>query len=419
MIEKLAQTVAELPPGIIKAKTSTEDAASADDHLFRQALFKKVKTTSGNAVPAIDAFFDNLTATSVRGDVDAARALRRIIHHRQQQDGAAAAQSKRENSPIAAALLRQKRLADVAHLVGGLAFLAMLPALKEQAEAAYRPFQLRSSMVPFGLDLGPACEAIAKHARRERKRRPKGDYEVGYGKPPLQTRFTAENNPARRRKAASAWDALDCSLHKPVTLTRSNGDKTSTTRLRAAYDSLIRKAITGDRAARTEVLRRILDLSRKGLLSAPPCPHRVRHRQVSEEDRQCLSEGLAFTTHHVSREIIALFAKNFGADPGIVDHEYDALVAKARRSETRQAAQRHTADPGGRSTGGRAAEPAPAPKTNESGGSAPAPPTRTRTRAASPANPKHPTLPRARVPVVETPATSKTAHSIPGGKPRG
>ena len=454
MIEKLVQTIAELLPDLLRGKVDARDAVTADDDLFRGALFKEVITTSGTAIPAIDAFFDSLTASCARGDVGACRDIRRITQHRQQQDSAAE-NIGRENSPLAAAMRKQERLAAVAHLFGGLAYLAMLPAMKKQAEETYGPFQLQSGMVPFGLDLEPAREAVASYARRKRRQWPKGDYEVGFCKPPARTRFTAENNPARKRKVGSAWDAFDRSLHKPVTLTRSNGEKTISTRLRASYDSLIRKAIAGDRAARTEVIRQILVLSGKGMLSAPRKSRRTRRKPFSEELRQRLREVIVLIVNRLARETSQLFAANLGSKPGVVDYEYAAKVenerqdkqggtcdqdtsaqtgivtgaepVNAKRTRLRGATQAPAALKKTRPASLQSKKPNPAREAVEPNASTLVIPTRTQTRAVPPARNKpaasatsaYPTLPRAKMPVIVSSAAKKPKAGTPGRKPRG
>lgn len=89
------------------------------------------------------------------------------------------------------------------------------------------------------------------------KKPPQGPpYEVGYGKPPQQTRFqkgTSGNPTGRRRGSLNLATTLNQALKKKMTVTEDGRRKTITT-LEAAIKVLINKALKGDARALQQLL---------------------------------------------------------------------------------------------------------------------------------------------------------------------
>lgn len=78
--------------------------------------------------------------------------------------------------------------------------------------------------------------------------RPKGDYEVGYGKPPIHSRFKpgGVGNPKGRRKATtSVGQMLEDALMKKVTVEENGRSKTMTAQ-EYILRNLVRAAARGD-----------------------------------------------------------------------------------------------------------------------------------------------------------------------------
>lgn len=76
----------------------------------------------------------------------------------------------------------------------------------------------------------------------------RGDYKVGYGKPPEHTRFRPgqSGNPAGRPRAARNLSTLlESELKKPVTV-REGGSVRSVAKREALVASLVNKALQGD-----------------------------------------------------------------------------------------------------------------------------------------------------------------------------
>lgn len=76
---------------------------------------------------------------------------------------------------------------------------------------------------------------------------PEGDYEVGYGKPPKHTQFKKgqSGNPSgKAKKEASLRAALDKILNTKVSVAK-NGQQVRMTKLEAALEMLVQKAMQG------------------------------------------------------------------------------------------------------------------------------------------------------------------------------
>jgi hypothetical protein len=96
-----------------------------------------------------------------------------------------------------------------------------------------------------------------------KKKPPKGpDYEVGYGKPPLHSRFTKgqSGNPAGRAPGVpNTRGLIEKEGAEPITITE-NGIQKVVTKLEAAIKSLYQKALKGDVPA----LKTLLEADRTG-----------------------------------------------------------------------------------------------------------------------------------------------------------
>lgn len=104
-----------------------------------------------------------------------------------------------------------------------------------------------------------------KRTPRER-RQPKGDYAVGYARPPEHTRFPHQKNPNRSgRPKKELSEFLHKALYRLVTLTE-NGKRRRIPSLAALVESLTRLAIRGDAKARRdllEILKRYPDVVKR------------------------------------------------------------------------------------------------------------------------------------------------------------
>lgn len=115
------------------------------------------------------------------------------------------------------------------------------------------------------------------------------DYEVGYGKPPMEHRFqkghSRGNRKGRRRGSVNLKTDLQAELAERVTLTE-NGKPIRLTKQRALVKSLIIKGIKGDdRAAgkALDLLLRLVGMDDPG----------DTETEVSPEDQAILADYLA------------------------------------------------------------------------------------------------------------------------------
>ncbi len=96
---------------------------------------------------------------------------------------------------------------------------------------------------------------MAKRTRRSE--RPEGDYEVGYGKPPVATRFQKgqSGNPKGRPKGAQSFQALfKTILDSKVPIRDENGSRTVTVR-EALVRNPIKQALKGDSKTFTAIFK--------------------------------------------------------------------------------------------------------------------------------------------------------------------
>jgi hypothetical protein len=85
--------------------------------------------------------------------------------------------------------------------------------------------------------------------------RKRGDYEVGYGKPPVHTRFEKgrSGNPSGRKARLLSFDELMArELGKKITVTE-NGESRRITKQDAIVKRCVQKAIQGDLSAQKQV----------------------------------------------------------------------------------------------------------------------------------------------------------------------
>lgn len=142
-----------------------------------------------------------------------------------------------------------------------------------------------------------------------------GDYEVGYCKPPVATRFKPgqSGNPSGRRRKkepATLSEAFKAALLKPQWVA-INGKRVRMTRMDVIAERVVSDAMQGDRAARQDVLRQMQlidkferEHARKSVADTPVqvtlklgddrIEERIREREIEQilEERRRLEENL-------------------------------------------------------------------------------------------------------------------------------
>lgn len=85
---------------------------------------------------------------------------------------------------------------------------------------------------------------------------PRGDYEVGHGKPPVsgQIKPGERRNPNGRPKGSASVSSIDKGLDQKVTLT-TNGKRRKVDVTEALVTQMLNDALNGDRTARRDMLK--------------------------------------------------------------------------------------------------------------------------------------------------------------------
>ena len=110
-------------------------------------------------------------------------------------------------------------------------------------------------------------------------------YEVGYGKPPVQTRFRkgVSGNPKGRPRGKANWRTLLLKTMNEKVVINENGVRKTVTKLEAAFKQLVNKAASGD-------LRALQQLT--PLANAVEQTIELPTRSVSEDDAQIFQDFL-------------------------------------------------------------------------------------------------------------------------------
>jgi hypothetical protein len=107
------------------------------------------------------------------------------------------------------------------------------------------------------------------------------DYEVGYGRPPRETRFQPgkSGNPRGRPKAERhLGDALRDALHRKIVVVNGNGDKRNVLAVDHIFDGLVGDSARRDRAA----LRQLFFFIRHIHGGKPPDDRQQRDAEAAE-----------------------------------------------------------------------------------------------------------------------------------------
>ena len=112
----------------------------------------------------------------------------------------------------------------------------------------------------------------------------KSDYDVGYGKPPLETRFPKgkSGNPSGKRATVQSMaELVRAELNKLITVTE-NGKNRRITKHQAVAMRLVQKAMQGDHRAQKQVMEAVQEISTFPHLDGRPIEFTLK---LEEEDR--------------------------------------------------------------------------------------------------------------------------------------
>ena len=133
-------------------------------------------------------------------------------------------------------------------------------------------------------DLHPA----EYHADGRPKRRPTGDYEVGYAKPPASTRWPkgVSGNPKGKKPGVRNYATeLGEEMAELVTVESSNGKKRKISKLRANIKAIANKGANGNVAASRDVIHQYRTTFGDGTTAEGP-------RKLSNNDQTIIDQFL-------------------------------------------------------------------------------------------------------------------------------
>ena len=121
-----------------------------------------------------------------------------------------------------------------------------------------------------------------------------GDYEVGYGKPPRETRFAKgqSGNPRGRPSGAKNFKTLlSDALNEPVIVTE-NGGRRKVTKRQAIITQLVNRSATADFRAIKLLLDKLRDIERQTEQASPETAEfGEADQKVLEQIRSRFSKG--------------------------------------------------------------------------------------------------------------------------------
>jgi hypothetical protein len=123
------------------------------------------------------------------------------------------------------------------------------------------------------------------------------DYEVGYGRPPLHTRFKpgVSGNPSGRPKGATNLATLVQDLLNEPVVVNENGRRRKLSKLRAMIKQLINRSASGDLKAMQTLLRPMQDIARRGTAEPAETTFDAGDAKVLEQLKaRLLGVGLEF-----------------------------------------------------------------------------------------------------------------------------
>ena len=145
---------------------------------------------------------------------------------------------------------------------------------------------------------------------REHVAQTKGEYQIGYGKPPAGRRFQKgqSGNPTGRRRTKGLPELLVAALNAPVTVT-TEGERRKITKREAIVTQLVNKSATADLRATKMLIDMLKEVEEKAGPSA------LREAAIlSPADREVVEQFIARLRRQIAAEA-AEGAEAAAADP--------------------------------------------------------------------------------------------------------
>ncbi len=210
-----------------------------------------------------------------------------------------------------------QRMSDNASKFKSMIYISTYGEIERRYTKVYGELGSRQVITPRYIDLD-VCEPFVKHLRKVLRTRAPKTKDVGYGQPPIATRWSPgqSGNPSgRRRQEDDGFNAFRDSLSKTITVVK-DGKKTSLASGEVITIRLFESAIKGTATAQKQLRKLIFELHERGLLCPPQAPPRRRRvsaaRIMSDHARTVWNEFIYANARILRQEMAALFEKLYG-----------------------------------------------------------------------------------------------------------
>jgi len=296
---------------------------------IRNAIFTPVKTTESTGrkkkLTYVQAFFQCIAADAAGGDTQAVRLQVDITRYMERNETKVAETvSPYRDDPswqkLQANIERQRVLARFGQELFTWIYFLSVWEIREKFVAAYGELSDWERLIPYYINADTHKQLFEKLKRREKRKTARGaPFDVGFGKPPIRTRFRPgqSGNPAGLTRAnAISEDFRDILLGK-VVATGRDGSQTKFTKIELSVTRAMVDALNGNKSARNFMRDIIKVLCEKNLMTLPE-PKRRRSAQqeidpiVKQHADMLLNKVLGLTVPKVCRELVELFSKKYG-----------------------------------------------------------------------------------------------------------
>jgi len=287
----------------------------------RRAVFQRinVRTPSGSkTMTRLAAYLEHLTASSAQGDLSSGRELRYIMYfldenkilHEPKQLSDDSLNMKKEYDYY-------QKISDSPIKARSLIFVLTYGEIESRYTNVYGELGSHQVITPKYIDL-EVCKPYMKRLRRASRTRAPETKAVGYGQPPIATRWSPgqSGNPSgRRRQEDDGFNAFRDALGKTITVVK-DGKKTSLASGEVITIRLFESAIKGTATAQKQLRKLIIELHERGLLCPPQTPPRRRRvsaaRIMSDHARSVWNKFIYANARILRQEMAASFEKLYG-----------------------------------------------------------------------------------------------------------
>ena len=284
----------------------------------------KIRTPSGiRTMTRISAYLEHLTTAATRGAPAAIREQQWLMTYLDKK------QILEEKEEISDGSLNMKqRIEDQHRLVRSItkyrsiAYVLICSEIGRRYGVDRDQMTSLESITPKLIDL-EMVKPYFKPVRGSTRAREAGAGEVGYGKPPVATRWGAgqSGNPSgRRRQPDDAWESFRSGLSRAFAIGK-DGRETKMAAGEVIVARLFESAMKGNASSRLQVRRLLTELDERELLHPPKARPRRRPRSaassVSDEARSLVNAQMLVHARLLRRDMVTLLEKTHAPVPDV------------------------------------------------------------------------------------------------------